>query len=145
MKTPGSVKNRDGVAGSLIKTIYATLELIASTGVGTIPIFVVPTGEAYRVKAFRTVAVSAIGGSGNETAVVKLTESSGSADITASTDATFTRGTEVFGSAKTPSIISTSDVDKLVAAETLNVVTSGNTTGTTLHVTIDLERITNNI
>lgn len=143
VKTPGDVRSKDSAVGGEVKSIHATLQLITSTGVGAMPMFVVPTGEAYRVTACRIVCVSAIGGVGTETAIAKLTD--GTNDITTNATGTFTRGTEVITSVKTPAIVTTGDVDKLTAAEVLYITTSGTTTGTFLHVNVDLVRVTNNI
>lgn len=145
VQTPGDIKSKENKAGGEVLSIQATLQLITSTGVGTFPMFVVPTGEAYRVTAMRVVCISAIGGTGTETAIAKLTAHATPADITTDATGTFTKGTEAIASAKTPAIVVTADVDKLTAAETLNIVTSGTTTGTFLHVRVDLVRVSNNM
>ncbi len=143
VNTPGNIRSRDSIAGGEVVRFSSDLQLITSTGVGTFPIFVVPSGEAYRVTGVRIVLTSAIGGTGTETAIAKITD--GSSDITTTATGTFTRGTEAIGAAKTPAVVTTGNVDVLAYGDTLSIVTSGTTTGSFLYVCVEMVKVTNNM
>lgn len=138
VKTPGDIKSKDTVLGGEVLSFEVTVSIIKAQ-LGTIPVFVVPAGENYRVVAVRTVCT--IIAAGSSSATIKITD--GTSDITAAT----TIAGAAIGAVVSPTVLTTNDVDKLSAGETLSIVTAdaGTATAGQFYTRIDLARVTGNI
>ncbi len=137
VQTPGNVRSKDAVLGGQEKILQVTVNM-ADAQVGTIPVFVVPAGETYRVVSARTMVTIAIAGS--TTTTLKITD--GSADIVSAV--TFAGGQVAVGSAKVLTILTTTDI--LTYGDTLSIVnTAGSASAGKVSVRMVLERVMNNM
>ncbi len=137
VQTPGNVRSKDSVLGGQEKIFQVTVNM-ATAQIGTIPVFVVPAGETYRVVSARTMVTIAIASS--TTATLSLTDGSG--DIV--TAVTFGAGAVAVGSVKTLTILTTTDI--LTYGDTLSIATGdGSASAGKVSVRIHLERVTNNM
>ncbi len=137
VQTPGNVRSKDAVLGGQQKIFQVTVNM-ADSEIGTIPVFVVPAGETYRVKSARTMVTIAIAAS--TTATLALTD--GSSDIV--TAVTFAGGQVAVGSVKNLTILTTTDV--LTYGDTLSIATgAGGASAGKVSVRVHLERVMNNM
>lgn len=139
VQTPGNIKSLDNVAGGEALSFEVDVSVITAQ-LGTIPIFVVPAGENYRVIALRTVCKKIVAGT---TPVPSIKITDGTNDITTAV----THAGAAIGAVLTPTILTIADVNNLSAAETLSIVTAatGTVTEGEFYVRIDLVRTTGNM
>ena len=139
VNTPGNIRSKDTVLGGEVKTFEVSITTIKAQ-LGTIPIFVVPAGETYRVTSIRVVATLVT--TGSTSATIKLTGASGGDINTAVALAGAAIGDVVL-----PTILTTADIDKITYGDTLSIVTADANTVTAgeHYVRIELVRVMGNM
>ncbi len=139
VQTPGSVRSKDTVLGGEVKSFELNISVVKAQ-LGTIPVFVVPAGENYRVTGMRVVCTLVATGSTSQT--IKIT-GTGAGNITAAT----TIAGAAIGDVVLPTILTTANIDDLAYGDTLSIVTAdaGTATAGEYYVRIDLVRTTGNM
>ncbi len=139
VQTPGNVRSKDTVLGGETLSFELNISTVKAQ-LGTIPVFVIPAGENYRVTAMRVVATLVT--TGSTSATIKIT-GTGGGNICAAT----TLAGAAIGAVVLPTILTTANIDDLAYGDTLSIVTAdaGTVTAGEHYVRIDLVRTTGNM